>query len=165
MSIKPPSDILLDVMHAADPQKAQAIAMRLRQASAVASNGAASDPPADALAFGEMISGAAPIRQASFEASSPMSPTSATTLANATALSAKHSSSVSPAYRRFEAMALGGFIEQMLPKTSATLYGAGTAGQVWRSMLAERIADRIAQAGGIGLAERIATARSAREVA
>ncbi|MCK0207931.1 rod-binding protein [Starkeya koreensis] len=165
MSIKPPSDILLDVMHAADPQKAQAIAARLRQASTLASNGAPADAPANAMAFGEMLAGAAPIRPASFEPASPLGSASATTLANATALSANRNSTVSPSYRRFEAMALGGFIEQMLPKTSATLYGAGTAGQVWRSMLAERIADRIAQAGGIGIAERIATARSTREVA
>lgn len=155
MSIQPPSDLLLDVMNAGDPQKAQAIAARLRQASASAS--------ANAAAFDEALAEATPVREPGTDPVSSLGNVSATTLANATALTERQDTAVSPAFRRFEAMALGGFIEQILPKASASLYGSGTAGQIWRSMLAERIADQVTLGGGIGLAQRIAAASTRRD--
>ena len=88
-----------------------------------------------------------------------MTPSPAKALSNATALSARQETPGASPYRRFEAMVLSGFVEQLLPKSSATLFGAGTAGQVWRSMLAERIADEVAKSGGIGIAQHLAAAR------
>jgi len=159
MSIQPPSDIILDVVKAADPQRAQAMAGRLRQVSDATAAGA--------TGFGETLAGesiatsAAAAMGAGGDAFSPLGMSSVRTLSNATALASDDKAGASPAYRRFEAMVLSGFVDSLLPKASSTLFGAGTAGQVWRSMLAERIADEVSKSGGIGLAQRLAAVRGA----
>ena len=61
------------------------------------------------------------------------------------------------AFRQFESFILQSFIETMLPKNAESVFGSGTAGGVWKSMLAEKIADQISRSGGIGIAQRIAT--------
>ncbi|WP_062014316.1 rod-binding protein [Aureimonas sp. AU4] len=55
----------------------------------------------------------------------------------------------------FESFVLRSFIEEMLPKENKAVFGSGTAGNIWRSMLAERIADEMAAGGGIGIAKAI----------
>jgi peptidoglycan hydrolase FlgJ len=55
----------------------------------------------------------------------------------------------------FESFVLRSFIEEMLPKENTAVFGSGTAGNIWRSMLAERIADEMAAGGGIGIAKTI----------
>jgi peptidoglycan hydrolase FlgJ len=60
------------------------------------------------------------------------------------------------AFRQFEAFVLQSFIETMLPKNAETVFGKGTAGTVWKSMLAEKLADQISRSGGVGIAQRIA---------
>ncbi len=153
MSIKPPSDLILDVVKAADPNKAQAIALRLKQVGGPGNT--------DTLQFADALEQTEPPAAAALAGGSPLSGMTAGSLSNATALSASSSSGrAGEAHRRFEAMVLSNFVESMLPKSNATLFGAGTAGQVWRSMLAERIANEVAQAGGIGLAERLGTERT-----
>lgn len=59
------------------------------------------------------------------------------------------------AFRQFESFVLQSFIENMLPKNAESVFGKGTAGSVWRSMMAEKIADQISRSGGVGIAERI----------
>ncbi|MBS9479292.1 rod-binding protein [Ancylobacter radicis] len=159
MSIQLPSDLILDVVKAADPQKSQAMATRLRQASAAAPTTASTT----ALSFDDALSETAPaIAPAAIpmEGRSPLAASSSLALRNATALSEKSSGATPEAYRRFEAMVLSGFVDSILPEANAALFGAGTAGQVWRSMLAERIANEVAKSGGVGLAERIAGSAS-----
>lgn len=63
------------------------------------------------------------------------------------------------AYRDFEAFILQTFVQEMLPDKSQALFGKGIAGDSWRSMLAEKIARNVADAGGIGIAEQLAGAR------
>jgi peptidoglycan hydrolase FlgJ len=58
-------------------------------------------------------------------------------------------------FKRFEAMVLQTFIQNMLPKDSAAVYGKGMAGDMWKSMLAEKMADAMAERGGIGIADRV----------
>lgn len=48
------------------------------------------------------------------------------------------------------------FISEMLPKNATNVFGSGTAGEVWRSMLAEKLAAEIAKSGRLGIAERVA---------
>lgn len=55
-------------------------------------------------------------------------------------------------YRRFEAMVLQTFIQTMMPKDTQSVYGKGFAGDMWKSQLAERLADVMAERGGIGIA-------------
>ncbi|MBR0814121.1 rod-binding protein [Bradyrhizobium diazoefficiens] len=61
-------------------------------------------------------------------------------------------------YRKFEAFILQTFVETMLPKDSEEVFGKGTAGGVWKSMLAEQLGNQLAKGKGIGIAERLAAA-------
>jgi hypothetical protein len=58
-------------------------------------------------------------------------------------------------YKRFEAMVLQTFIQNMLPKDTQDVYGKGVAGDMWKSQLAERLADVVADRGGIGIARSL----------
>lgn len=60
------------------------------------------------------------------------------------------------AFRQFESFILQSFIETMLPKNAESVFGSGTAGGIWKSMLAEKLADQISRSGGIGIAQKIA---------
>lgn len=55
-------------------------------------------------------------------------------------------------FKRFEAMVLQTFIQNMLPKDTEGVYGKGLAGDMWKSQLAEHLADVMADRGGIGIA-------------
>ncbi|KQU64798.1 flagellar biosynthesis protein FlgJ [Aminobacter sp. DSM 101952] len=57
--------------------------------------------------------------------------------------------------KRFEAMVLQTFIENMLPKNTDSVYGKGMAGDMWKSMMAEHLAGQTAEAGGIGIAKAL----------
>lgn len=65
-------------------------------------------------------------------------------------------------YAQFEAFVLQSFIQAMLPSDASSVYGTGTAGQIWRSMLAENMATEIARTGGVGIAERVRGTADAR---
>jgi flagellar protein FlgJ len=56
----------------------------------------------------------------------------------------------------FEAVMLRQAIEIMLPKPAQSLCG-GFAGETWRSMLAERLAEALAQRGGVGIAQAVSS--------
>ncbi|TGQ39609.1 MULTISPECIES: rod-binding protein [unclassified Mesorhizobium] len=58
-------------------------------------------------------------------------------------------------FQRFEAMVLQTFIQNMLPKDTEGVYGKGLAGDMWKSQLAERLADVMAERGGIGIARSL----------
>ncbi|EDQ34614.2 Rod binding protein [Hoeflea phototrophica DFL-43] len=58
-------------------------------------------------------------------------------------------------YQRFEAMILQKFIGSMLPQDSEELYGKGTAGEIWKGMMAEQLGMVLAKGGGIGIADRM----------
>jgi Rod binding domain-containing protein len=64
-------------------------------------------------------------------------------------------------YRKFEAFILQTFVETMLPKESEEVFGKGTAGGVWKSMLAEQLGAQLAKGKGIGIAKQLAAAHPA----
>ncbi len=64
-------------------------------------------------------------------------------------------------YRKFEAFILQTFVETMLPKESEEVFGKGTAGSVWKSMLAEQLGNQLAKGKGIGIAKQLASAHPA----
>jgi Rod binding domain-containing protein len=66
------------------------------------------------------------------------------------------------AFRQLEAFVLQTFVEAMLPKSAESVFGKGTAGGIWKSMLAERLADEIARNGGLGIARDLAASAAAR---
>lgn len=158
MSISPPSDIVLDVARAADPLRYREAVGRLTEIA----NSAGSD------AFGEVFdelaeeagarrSPPAPLIQMPFDAAAAV-----THLRSATVLTQPPdgSGAGTDAFRSFEAMALASFVETMLPSQADTFFGGGTAGQVWRSMLAEQIARQMADAGGLGIAASLQAAHA-----
>lgn len=139
MSIAPPSDIIFDVAQAADPQRLQAATTKLN-ALATASGGAAVD-------FQTLLASAA-ARPAATGAPKP--PASSPSFAgHATTLNPQ----MSP-YRKFEAVLLQTFVQEMLPK-DAHLFGDAASGDAVRSMLAEQLADQLAKSGKIGIARMI----------
>ncbi|MCK1388052.1 rod-binding protein [Bradyrhizobium sp. 21] len=64
-------------------------------------------------------------------------------------------------YRKFEAFILQTFVETMLPKESEEVFGKGTAGGIWKSMLAEQLGAQLAKGKGIGIAKQLAAAHPA----
>jgi Rod binding domain-containing protein len=47
----------------------------------------------------------------------------------------------------------------MLPNDAPNVYGSGVAGKIWKSMLAEHLANEMAKSTSFGIAERIAKHR------
>ena len=125
MSLAPPTDIVLEVSRAADPARAAAVAEKL---GALARQG--SETPQD---FATALKSAAgpPLAQAA----------PAARAANA--------------QTKLESVFLSQFISEMLPKDAQSVYGQGYAGDMWRSMLAERVADQMAASGRVGIASRL----------
>jgi hypothetical protein len=64
------------------------------------------------------------------------------------------------AFAQLEAFVLQTFVQTMLPKDSKTFFGKGTAGEVWKSMLAEKLGAQIASSNQLGLAKRLAAGRT-----
>ena len=138
MSITVPSDIVMDVARAADPD-------RYREAAAKLS------APVDPAAFPDAVRGVAVAEHMPMDARAAL-----TGLHNQTALS---SAGTAPdPYRKFESLVLQQFVEQMMPKKADHVFGKGNAGGIWKSMFAEQIAAQIAKAGGIGIAKMISAA-------
>ena len=47
------------------------------------------------------------------------------------------------------------FIQSMLPKNAKNVFGKGIAGDIWKSMLAEKLANEVGRSGQVGLAKRL----------
>jgi Rod binding domain-containing protein len=52
------------------------------------------------------------------------------------------------------------FVESMLPKDAEQVFGKGSAGNIWRSMMAEQIGNEMAKGKGIGIAQQLAKSRA-----
>jgi len=60
------------------------------------------------------------------------------------------------AYKKFEAVVLEQFVQHMLPKDSSVIFGEGTAGDMWKGLMAQHLGDAIVKGGGIGIAGQLA---------
>lgn len=130
MSISPPSDIVLDVARAADPVRYSEAAARLTRTA----------PSAET--FANFLSDAA-------TEPAPALPVASVASKKAPANSAE-------AYEGLVAMALANMIEASMPGDATAVFGSGTAGSEWKSMLAEQLGAQMAKAGGIDLAAQLA---------
>jgi Rod binding domain-containing protein len=65
----------------------------------------------------------------------------------------------SDAPKEFEAFFLQSVIQEMLPKDAEGVYGSGIAGDIWRSMLSEKLAFEVAERGGLGIADQVRASR------
>jgi flagellar protein FlgJ len=157
MTVAPIQDLIVDVMAAADPASQRVAAGKLeRLASTTDQNFAA--------AVDQKIE-AAGLEQVGTSATD-----GGVSGGSALADSAGHApiiqaTSGNSAYRKFEAFILQMFVESMLPKDATNVFGKGTAGTVWRSMLAEQISNEMAKGNGIGIAKQLAKSRSATDSA
>ncbi len=130
MAVDFPSDLIADVARAADSQALQQA--RARLAGASAPNDVAARAFAGELAATDKTGAAAAAPRASAKADAkPL--------------------------QRFEAMMLQQMIQQMMPKDAGAVYGEGFAGDMWRSMQAEKMAESFAERGGIGIAKTLAS--------
>lgn len=55
----------------------------------------------------------------------------------------------------FEAVFLRQAIEEMLPKDAAGIFGGGTGGDIWRSMMADEISKVLAERGILDLSRQL----------
>jgi flagellar protein FlgJ len=136
----PPSDIVLGVALAADPQKYRAAAERLKSLSAAAG------AKVDASAWQANVVPATEAVDANAVSPTAMRATSGRPM---------QARSAPDAFGQLEAVVMQTFIQSMLPKNAAHVFGKGIAGDIWKSMLAEKLANEVARSGHIGLAKRL----------
>lgn len=142
MAISPTSDLILDVARAADPQKALATTRALASASQGAVSSDASGDFAKAL--DSLPSAPAKVASADYSYRAPMAS------AHGPVETAAHKAAVG-----LESVLLKSFVDQMLPKDAVGVFGGGVAGDVWKSMLSEKIANEVAKSGSLKLASRL----------
>jgi peptidoglycan hydrolase FlgJ len=145
MAIKPSSDIVLEVLKAADPARAQAVTQKLT------SLGAGGVEEADD--FTKVLDAAAQpsASDADIRANAAdMRDRLAALNPNATADQKTAQTQV-----EFEASILKTFVDAMLPKDETDVYGQGSAGDIWKSMLADQIAKQIARSGAFGISKHL----------
>jgi flagellar protein FlgJ len=125
MAIAPPSDLVLDVVRAADPVERSAAVDKLQRLAAIGY--------ADGSGFRSAID-------------------DTLTSSVRAAGSSGAGGGKSPA-EKFEALVLHQFVETMLPDDAGDVFGKGATGEIWKSMLAEQVANQMAASGGIGIAD------------
>lgn len=126
MAISPVGDIVMDVVKAADPAEVQAAREKLAAGRPAASGATFSiNDTANDTAGAGEAAGSQP------EVKAQQKP-----------------------FQRFEAMVLQNFVESMLPK-SDDAYGGGMAGEMWKGLMAEKLAGVMSERGGIGIANRL----------
>ncbi len=140
MSISPPTDIVLDVVRAVDPERYKQAVARLDRLSGAAD-----------VSFSDVLKaeGAQPRPDA------PAGTPSDVNLPVSANVPPKQDAAA--AYEQFEAMALANLFEASMPDDAAGFFGDGVAGSTWKSMLIEQIAIQMAKAGGIGIARELAS--------
>jgi peptidoglycan hydrolase FlgJ len=138
MAISPASDIILDVARAADPGRAMATTRALANSSSAA--------PADFTLALNSFHDSATARELSYQ--------------NPALFGARTESPERKAAVGLESVLLKNVIDQMLPKDAADVFGSGVAGDVWRSMLSDKIANQIAKSGALKISDRLFTTHS-----
>ncbi len=140
MSIQPPSDIVLDVARAADPATSLAATERLTKLSGP--DAVATETFTHALGT---VAADSVLRRA------------ATTIGgSAQTVGGQSADPQLKVYKGLEAMILQNLVENMLPKDATDYFGTGSAGEIWRSMLAEQLGKRLSDRVNLGLAAKAA---------
>ena len=142
MAISPTSDLILDVARAADPAKAQATTRALAAGNSGTASGV--EPSADFSAALDRMAAtpAASTRDYSYHNPTASIQSSVETKAHKAAIGV-------------ESVLLKSFVDQMLPKDAVNVFGGGVAGDVWKSMLSEKIANEVAKSGSLKFASRL----------
>ena len=130
MAVSIPSDLIVDVMRNADPQRVKLAVARLRNG---ATNPLGPTPP-PIQTFADFMSPTKPAPDAASDA-------------------AKSSS----ARAGFEKMVISNMLENILPPASSGVFGEDSAGPIWRSMFSDSLADAYAKQGGLGIADLVSS--------
>jgi len=135
VSITPASDIVLDVARAADPARSAAAIARLARL--------AETEPTSSTEFTRLVEAERVPPSGHHTEAAPTS--------GAKAPTKQHRDARTEAVEGLERLVLQKLVESMLPKESSTVFGHGTAGDVWRSMLAEQLAAQIGAVVDLGI--------------
>jgi Rod binding domain-containing protein len=146
MIVTPTSDLVLDVLDAGDPVTQQTATAKLQ---ALKSSDADFAATMDATASKAADQAAASVAEAQ------------SGVVNGPPVQVIKKPGPDEVYRKFEAFILQTFVETMLPKESEEVFGKGTAGGIWKSMLAEQLGAQLAKGKGIGIAKQLASAHPA----
>lgn len=154
------SDIILGVARAADTAKQREAAARLERLSRPASSDVAASSPSTE----PTNDWSTELRLASAGTSRPGAPAAPASLPASLddAAASDTAKKKSDVYVQFEAVLLQNMVESMMPSDSEAMFGSGTAGSMWKSMLAEKVAAEIARSGTIGIAKQVAAGEAAR---
>jgi flagellar protein FlgJ len=138
MARNPGSDLLSDALLAAEPQQARAAAEKL--AKLAASDSAVAAAFEDALAGEPAVTPSAGLR-------GPLSVSIGS--------QGLHGGKPANPYEQFEATMLKSFFETMLPSKANAIFGSGLAGDVWKSMFAEALANAVSRTKSVGVAKEL----------
>jgi peptidoglycan hydrolase FlgJ len=136
LAISPPSDLVLDVVKAADPTEVASAQEKLKaaraafRATSLAENG---------NGFSSKIEGLEGAGKTGLD----------------DVKNREKTEQVPETYRKFESMVLQNFIKNMLPSDSDQVYGKGATGDIWKGMMAEQLGNVISQGDGIGIAKEL----------
>jgi hypothetical protein len=169
VSISPPSDIILDVARAADPAKLRAAAAKLTGSDSTGADFAAAlaeqadpSPPAKpaATALPAVTAAPAAVRGAPVPLANSVAAGTAPAALGAAAgspssLAAATPPAITPADHDFEAMVLSQLFQSLMPQDD-TMFGTGTAGNVWGGIFVQELGKAVAARGGIGIAAALA---------
>lgn len=139
MAINPVSDLVLDVARAADPQSYQTSAARLRSHA----------PATMAASYNYGVAG-------HYKVPGGLTRDNFASFATTASAATAGQTDVNPAYRKFEAFMLQNFVQSMFTGDTQTSFGKGIAGDHWKSMMADAIAQKMTDNGGIGVADMLA---------
>lgn len=182
MAISIVSDLVLDVVKAANPERARIAQAGLQRGPAATNSGRAFADAENTVKrnpgigrfletdiVGDVVNAADPSKLqtsiAKLNGTSSLGRVDMASLvlnANDTDAATKAANPREKAYEQFEASILRNFVEGMLPKATENVYGEGTAGNVWRSMQADFMSQELAKSGGIGIAATLARLDEAR---
>jgi len=136
------NDLITDVINAADPVAQRNAVSRLERMN-----------PAQQAEFASVLKGEFAAGQTHLMPMSAGAPVPTTPVI-------RQSEGSNGVYRKFEAFVLQMFVEAMLPKDTEQVFGKGSAGNIWRSMMAEQIGNEVAKGKGIGIAQQLAKSRA-----
>jgi hypothetical protein len=160
VSIRPPSDIVLDVANAADPASSAAATERLAKAAGDTSKSDSDfsnvmaeveqEPPV-AMAANAGAPVPIPLAVPAHVTASPL--LTQPHFSEASQASAAPGSADAKVYQGFQAVLLQNVLSMMLPESS-DFFGEGSAGEIWRSMLAEQLGDSLSKKMDLGIMPR-----------
>ena len=138
MSIKPPSDILLDVARAADPAKSTAAVERLTRLGA--------DGGVDDVQFRDVL-GKVNAPRSSLPAIAELR------FANMQPEKAKETAQTK-AYQGFTALLLENLVDNMMPDDDDGFFGSEAGAGEWRSMLAQELGTSLSKSVDLGIGSK-----------